>query len=108
MHIWVYLDGSAIFVQKFDLKNQKNKYFQWYNMQWCGVSNIKENTQRSLSIRKVSDPKISYQGYSYRYTMNNWVDLDSSDIVVQKFDLKNQKNKHFSMILCKWGAVYAI
>ena len=59
---------------------------------WCGVANIKKKFAHFiLSNREVSDPKMCLQGYSYRLTMHREIDLDLSDIAVQKFDFKNQK-----------------
>ena len=58
----------------------------------CEVANIKKKCAHfNLSTREVSDPKMCLQGYSYRLTMHRGVDFNISNIVVQKFDLKNQK-----------------
>ena len=93
MHRAVDLDISDIVVQKFDLKNQKTmSIFNDIIYMGCGVANIKKKCAHfNLSTQEVSDPKMCFQGYSYRLAMHRMVDLDISDIVFQKFDLKNQK-----------------
>ena len=64
-------------------------------MGWWVVNIKKKCAHFNLSTRKVSDPKMWLQGYSYRLSMHRGVDLDISDIVVQKFDLKKKKKYAF-------------